>query len=273
MSQFKTARADRFPSLRASSNRARSEPFGGGGVINIPGGGVIPVGGGTTNLDIGVDATWEADLWGRVRDAAKSSQLNASASAADLAAMRLLIASQVTQAWFDILEAQLLVDLSARDVETQAGALRLTERRFDGGVASASDVRLARSAVSNAKALEATRKQSQSALTRGLEIMLRRYPAGELEAGDTLPDLPPLAGAAAPGYILMRRPDVLAQERRMHAAGLDVDVARKNLLPRLTLSANLDSSGASFGDILSVQNIIGNIAGGLTHPIFQKGAL
>ena len=57
LAQFKNARADRFPSLRATTNRSRSEPFGGGGVINIPGGGVIPVGGGTTNLDIGVDAT------------------------------------------------------------------------------------------------------------------------------------------------------------------------------------------------------------------------
>ena len=273
LAQFKTARADRFPTLRATSNRSRSEPFGSGGVVNIPGGGVIPVGGGTTNLDIGVDSTWEADVWGRVRDASKSSELNASASAADLAAMRLLIASQVTQAWFNILEAQQLVDLSARDVETQSGALRLTERRFDGGVASASDVRLARSTVSNAKALEATRKQNQAALTRGLEIMLRRYPAGELESAQSLPEVPQLGGVAAPGYILTRRPDVLAQERRMHAAGLDVDVARKNLLPRITINSNLDSSGSAFSDIFSIQNIIGNVAAGITYPLFQNGAL
>ena len=134
-------------------------------------------------------------------------------------------------------------------------------------------MRLARSTVSNAKALEATRKQNKAALTRGLEIMLRRYPAGELEGAQNLPELPPLAGTATPAYILTRRPDVLAQERRMHAAGLDVDVARKNLLPRITLNANLDSSGNEFNEILSIQNIIANIAGGITYPLFQSGAL
>ena len=273
LAQFKRARSDRFPSISANSRSARSEPFGGGGSINIPGGGVIPVGGGTTNLNAGVDLTWEADVWGRVRDASKSSEYNASAVAADYAAMRLLIASRVTQAWFDIVEAGLLVELSARDVQTLDRALRLTERRFDGGVASASDVRLARSAVSNAQALEASRKQNQASLIRGLEILLRRYPEGALALTQDLPALPPLAGAASPGYILTRRPDVLAAERRMHAAGLDVDVARKNLLPRITITSGLDSSGTQISEILDIQNIISNFAGGLTYPIFQKGAL
>jgi len=273
LAQFKIARANRFPSISANSSSARSEPFGGGGSINIPGGGVIPVGGGTTNLNASTNLSWEADVWGRVRDASKSSEYSAHATRADLAGMRLLIASRVTQAWFDILEAGLLVDLSARDVQTLERSLRLTERRFDGGVASASDVRLARSAVFNAKALEASRKQSQASLTRGLEILLRRYPDAALAAARELPELPPLAGAASPGYILTRRPDVLAQERRMHAAGLDVDVARKNMLPRITITGGLDSSGSQINDILSIQNVIGNFAGGLTYPIFQKGAL
>lgn len=273
LTQLKNAQSGRLPSVTARGRGARSEPFGGGGVINIPGGGQIPVGGGTTNLSLGLDATWEPDLWGRIRDTVDASEETASASAADLAGARLLIAQRVSQTWFDIVEARLLVELSARDVETLDRALRLTQRRFEGGVAESSDVRLARSAVANAQALEATRKQRLSSLTRSLEILLRRYPADAIEAAADLPNLAPLTGAAQPGYILTRRPDLLASERRMRAAGLNVDVARKNLLPRLSLSAGLDSSGSGLSDIIRIDNIISNFAGNLSQPIFQAGAL
>jgi len=273
LTQLKNTQAGRGPTISARSRVARSEPFGGGGVVNIPGGGQIPVGGGTTNLSTGLDATWEPDVWGRIRDTINASEETASASAADLAGARLLIAQRVSQTWFDIIEARLLVELSARDVETQDRALQLTQRRFEGGVTESSDVRLARSSVANAKALEATRKQRLSSLTRSLEILLRRYPADALEAAADLPRLPDLSGAAAPGYILVRRPDLLASERRMRAAGLNVDVARKNLLPRLSLSAGLDSSGSGLSEIFRIDNIISNFAGNLSQPIFQGGAL
>lgn len=273
LTQLKNTQAGRLPTLSARSRAARSEPFGGGGVINIPGGGQIPVGGGTTNLSVGLDASWEPDVWGRIRDTIGASEESASASAADLAGARLLIAQRVSQTWFDIIEARLLLELSARDVETQDRALRLTQRRFEGGVTGSSDVRLARSAVANARALATTREQRLSSLTRGLEILLRRYPANALEASPDLPSLPRLSGAGAPAYLLTRRPDLLASERRMRAAGLNVDVARKNLLPRLSLSSGLDSSGSGLSDIFSISNIISNLAGNLSQPIFQGGAL
>jgi len=273
LAQLKNTQSGRLPTISGRSRAARSEPFGGGGVVNIPGGGQIPVGGGTTNLSLGLDASWEPDLWGRIRDSIDAGEETAAASAADLAGARLLIAQRVSQTWFDIIEARLLVELSDREVETQERALRLTQRRFEGGVAESSDVRLARSAVANAQAIAASRKQSLSSLTRTLETLLRRYPSDAIEAAADLPSLPPLSGAAAPGYILTKRPDLLASERRMRAAGLNVDVARKNLLPRLSLSAGLDSSGSGLSDIFRIDNIISNFAGNLTQPIFQAGAL
>ncbi|MEP6342287.1 MAG: efflux transporter outer membrane subunit [Maricaulaceae bacterium] len=273
LAQLKGAQADRLPTLNGGVNVSRSEPFGGGGVVTIPGGGQVSVGGGTTNLGLGLNASWEADVWGRIRDSVSSSELSASASSADVAATKLLIASRVSQTWFNIIEAKLLVDLSARDIQTLEGALRLTERRFQGGVTSSSDVRLARSSVANAKALEASRKQSLASQTRALEILLRRYPEGAIASTADLPTLPALSGAAQPGYILKRRPDLLAAERRMHAAGLNVDVARKNLYPRLSLSPTLNSSGSSLSTIFDVNNVIGNLAGNISQPIFQGGAL
>ena len=228
---------------------------------------------GASSFGLGVNASWEADVWGRVRDQADAGKLDAAASQADLAGVRLAIAAQVTQTWFNLIEAKLLQRLTESDVETQARALRLTERRFDGGVAESSDVRLARSAVASAEALLALRKQTVSATERSLEILLRRYPAEALTAPDDLPPLPGLSGVGTPANMLVRRPDLLAADRRLQSAGLDVDVARKALLPSLNISGGVNGDGSSLENLFDVDSLVASLLGSLTQPIFQGGRL
>jgi len=121
MQRAKIAKADKLPSVNASGSYSRTE-------TNLPF--QTP-----TNIDFGVTATWEADLWGRIRDGVNVSNFDLGATQADYAGARLSIAGQVTQSWFDLIEARLLTELSERDVETQERALRLTQRRFEGGAA------------------------------------------------------------------------------------------------------------------------------------------
>lgn len=227
----------------------------------------------TTSLSFGVNASWEADVWGRLRDGVDASKLDAAASQADYAATRLSVAGQVAQTWFDLIEARLLSELSVRDVETQERALRLTTRRFEGGVTGSSDVRLARSSLANAQALQAARHQRESALARNLEVLLRRYPAEAIQSADDLPVLPPLTGVDSPEDVLRRRPDILAAERRMRAAGLQVDVARKALLPSLNLSGGLNAGGSSLGNLFDIDALVASLTAGITQPIFQGGRL
>jgi len=252
--------ADLLPSINGSSRVSRTENLGNSF-------------GDRTGLGLGVNASWEADVWGRIRDQIGSDELNAAASNADLAGTRLSIAGQVAQNWFDLIEARLLAELSVRDVETQERALRLTTRRFEGGVTGSSDVRLARSQLANSQALQASRRQAVSSLARRLEVLLRRYPADEIQAAADLPVLPRLTGAGGPGDVLRKRPDLLAAERRMQAAGLDVDIARKNLLPRLSFDGGLNDNSASLKNLFDLDSLIADIAAGLTQPIFQGGRL
>ena len=253
------SRADRLPNVTTSSRVTRTEsslPF------QTP-----------NNLSSGVSAAWEADLWGRISDQVKISELNLEATNADYAGARLSIAGQVTQGWFDIIEARLLTELSDRDVETLERSLRLTQRRFEGGVVGSSDVRLARSSLADAKALKATREQRLSALTRNLEVLLRRYPSEELEAARDLPVLPPLSGAGTPGYVLRKRPDLLAAESRMKAQGYQIDIARKGLLPRLNLTANGNLSSTEFSEFFDIDSLAMQLIAGVTGPIYQGGRI
>jgi len=229
--------------------------------------------GGNTGITAGLSASWEYDLWGRIRDGVDASELEVRASDADYAGVRLAIAARVTQNWFDLIEARLLTELSAREVETQERALRLTTRRFEGGVTGSSDVRLARSSLANAQALQATRQQILSSLSRSLEVLLREYPDESLTAAADLPTLPRLSGAGTPAYVLRHRPDLLAAEDRMRAAGLQVDVARKALLPSLTLSGSLDDNGTALNNVFDVDSLVARLAANLTAPIFQGGRL
>ena len=252
--------ADLLPSVTGSVDAGRSER----GDSSLPD---------STSLGFGVNASWEIDLWGRVRDGVKASELDAAALQADFAAARLSVAGQVSQTWFDFIEARLLAELSVRDVETQERALRLTTRRFEGGVTGSSDVRLARSSLANAQALQATRLQRQASLARTLEVLLRRYPAQEIEAASDLPVLPELTGAGSPQDVLRLRPDIIAAERRMDSAGLRVDVARKALLPRLSLDGGLNASAGGLNKLFDIDALVGSIGAGLTQPIFQAGRL
>ncbi len=264
LSRIQTSRAGLLPSLNFSGSASRSA----GGTNAI--GQSNP---GFESYSLSLGASWEADLFGRVRDQVNSAELGAAASSADVAATRLSIAGQVSQGWFNIIQADLLVDLSNRDIETQERALRLTQRRFENGIAGASDVRLARSSVANAEALLALRLQNRDALIRSLKTLLRDYPDAEMEIPSDLPLLPVLEGVSTPSYVLQRRPDVLAAERRIAAAGLDVDAARKALYPSLTFTGSLGENTATVSDLFDLTDFASRIAANIAAPIFDGGRI
>ncbi len=226
-----------------------------------------------TAINIGLSASWEPDLWGRISDNIGVSELESEATASDIAGARLSITGQVAQTWFSLIEARLLADLSERDIETQERALRLTQRRFESGVSGSSDVRLARSSFAQAEALQASRKQRLSALSRQLEVLLTRYPASAIEAAVDLPELPSLTGVGAPTYILSQRPDLISAEQRLASQGIQIDLARKALLPSLSLSGSTSAAGGGLSSFFDVDALVANIASNLTAPIFQGGRL
>ncbi len=225
------------------------------------------------NFSLGGSVSWEIDIWGRLTDETRASYRDARASMADLAAAQLSIAARVAQSWFALIEARQQRELAERDVEARESNLRVTERRYERGVASSLDVRLSRSALGTSRANLALRQRLELEASRALEVLLGRYPAAELQAAEALPEVPALQGAGAPGELLARRPDLIAAEARMEASGLRARAARKQLLPAITLSSQAGTSGPNLGDLIDPQRLAGNVAGGLFQPLFQGGRL
>jgi NodT family efflux transporter outer membrane factor (OMF) lipoprotein len=220
-----------------------------------------------------VVANWEVDLWGRLTARTLAADLSADAAEEDLNGARLSVAGQSAQAWVDVIEAQQLLALAQEDLETRERALDLTQRRYDAGIATSLSLRTARSQVASARAFEAQAQDALLISSRRLQELMGRYPDGTLRADGALPELQPIAAAGAPADLLERRPDVLASENRMRAAGFRIHEARAALLPRLTLTGTAGNSGTALNQIDDSANMISNIVAGITMPIFNGGAL
>ena len=228
----------------------------------------------TTTWSGGLNVSWEADLWGRLRAGRAAATAGLEAAAAELAAARLSLAGQTAKAWFGLLEASLQTRL-ARDT---AASRRLTReqiaRRYAAGLRGALDLRLARAAEGAAEALLAQRLRQRDAAARRLDLLLSRYPDGRSQTTDAaLPAPPPPAPAGLPSELVRRRPDLVAVERRLAAAGLRVSQARAALYPSLRLTGSGGRSSDELDDLLDSDFSVWSLAGGLLQPIFQGGRL
>jgi multidrug efflux system outer membrane protein len=243
-------------------------------------------GGGTSNYNpitdsrtdnstfgVGLDFSWEIDLWGRLRAGINAAEADLIASEADLASARLALAAQTASAWFDLNEALAQERVAVQTFEARTRALELTERRFSRGLANALDVRTARTTQASAEASIAGRRQASGNASRRLEILLGRYPSAELDALAELPSLDPLSAAASPVLLLSRRPDIAAAEARVTAAGLRAEQARLAMLPGLRLTGSASTTETDLADALDPTRIAARLIAGLTAPIFNGGSL
>ncbi|MFC4725477.1 efflux transporter outer membrane subunit [Glycocaulis abyssi] len=221
----------------------------------------------------GLDVSWQADVWGRISNQARASALSAEAAEADYAGAELSIAASVARGWFALTEARLQRELSERDVDTRQRQLDIVERRFVRGVVRSSDVRTARSALASSRATLALRQRAEREAARSLQTLLGAYPDGDVAPGTALPMLAPLASPGTPGALISRRPDIVAAEFRLAAAGFSAEAARKALYPSLSLTASYSGQTSEFSDLFSASTLVESLTASLTAPIFRAGAL
>ena len=276
------------PSIRSQfyavqATRAQARSVYGRTLPNVSG---SASGGGTSNyipsiddrvddstFGVGLDLSWEIDLWGRLRAGINAAEADLIASEADLASARLSLSAQTASAWFDLNEALAQERVAVQTFDARTRALELTERRLSRGLASALDVRTARTTQASAEADIAGRRQARLNAVRRLEILLGRYPAAEIEADALLPELPAIGSAGNPTLLLTRRPDIAAAEARVTAAGLRAEQARLAMLPSLRLTGSVSNTETDISDALDPTRVAARLVASLTAPIFNGGAL
>jgi NodT family efflux transporter outer membrane factor (OMF) lipoprotein len=218
------------------------------------------------------NASWEMDLWGRVRYGRSATQFQSAATMADYAYANLSLAALVAKSWFMATEGVLQQRLAEEAVASAEHLVELVSVRRRVGAASEQEVVIARADLATFQDMLAQVRLANGNARRALEVLAGRYPSAELSVREELPALPVSPGAGVPSELLERRPDVIAAERRVAAAFHRVGEAKAALLPQITLTGSL---GTVTSDLFVLQGdeTIASLGVGLFAPLYRGGAL
>ena len=226
----------------------------------------------THSGSVGLNVSWAPDLWGKLGDAARAQGASVQASQADLAAARLSAQGSLAQAWFALREADAEMALMDDIITGYERSAKITQNRYDAGIAARTDALQAQSTLENARASRVALQRSRALSEHAIALLVGRAPADfSLPVApwiDTVPAIP----AGVPAELLLRRPDVAATERAVAAANARIGVARSAYFPQLTLSGGIGSSGSNLLDAISAPKMLWSLGVALAQVVFDAGA-
>ena len=270
-----SARAAFYPTVSASAGVNRAGQGGGSSTLstsdgfNVSGANAASI---SKSYDMSLNVGWELDVWGKLRRSLESSTAQYEASAADLAAMRLSLQSQLVQSYLQLRVLDEQTRLLEATVTAYERSLKLTENQYRAGIVAKSDVSQARTQLYSTRA-QAIDLQWQRAQLEHAIAVLTGVPPSELSIAPStrlpaLPDIP----LAMPSQLLERRPDIASAERQMIAANAEIGVAEAAWYPDLSLSASGGYNGSSYSDWISLPNRVWSIGPQLAGTLFDGGA-
>ncbi len=299
--QRSIASADQFPTMNGNTSYTREKAsnrgvFGalGGGTTSSNGagqgtaangaGGSFGAGGINTPSGIppfdlfqyGFDASWEVDLWGRVRRSIESANSNVIASAESRRDALVSVLAEVARDYIQLRGTQRTIEITQNNLNTAQQALKLAQDRAAGGLGTDLDVANAAEQVANATAQLPQLDQQESEGINRLSYLLGETPgalASELQTHKPIPPVPPAVPIGLPSELARRRPDIREAEAQLHAATADIGVAVASFYPSITLSGSLGIQALQFKDLATWDARQYAFGPSLTLPIFQGGRL
>ncbi|WP_224077816.1 efflux transporter outer membrane subunit [Cupriavidus laharis] len=216
-------------------------------------------------------ATWELDVWGRVRRQVESSEASAQASQADLASTLLSTQATLAQSYFLLRIADAQKALLDRTVADYAKSLQLVQNQYKAGTAQRSDVLQSESQLKSAQAQQLDIQITRAQLEHAIAVLVGKPPS-ELTLGQAdFATTPPRVPVAVPSQLLERRPDIGAAERRMAAANAQIGVAQAAYYPTLSLSASGGLTASTLARWMSLPDRIWSLGAGLAGTLFDGG--
>lgn len=265
------ARSAFFPTVTGNASATRAGGRGGAG--NTSNSGVDGGGGrGPANLyNLSLDATWELDLWGRVRRNVESSEAAAQASVADLGGATLSAQALLAQDYLLLRVQDADIDLLNTTAAAYEKSLQLTRNQYAAGVAGRSDVVLAETQLKSTQAQAINAGVQRAALEHAIAVLMGKPPAEFSIAPEALkrnfPDIPP----GMPSDLLERRPDIAAAERRAAAANAQIGVAEAAFFPTVTLSATGGFASTAVSNLFSAPARYWSVGAALAQTLFDAG--
>lgn len=276
------AEADRWPALGANAGYSRnrfSEKTAQGALFSSLG---SRPGSGPSfpnpydQFQFGFDASWEPDLFGRVRRSVEAAEADATSAVEERRDLLVSLQGEVAHAYLDLCGAQLKRVIAQDNLRTQREVLTLARQARRAGLASELDVTAAAAQVAASESQLPLLTREAAVDINRLSALLAREPDAlrtELETVHPLPPIPPAVPVGLPAELARRRPDIRAAEARLHAATARVGVAVASLYPRVMLSASFGTQAQHFPDLTDWAARFFTLGPSIELPIFQGGRL
>ena len=225
-----------------------------------------------------VNVSYELDLWGKLRGAAKAAQADLLATTAARETVRISLTASVVQSYYALIALDAQVDATRKALDLRQHDLRLQRVRSDAGLINDFSLRQLEAEVAAAQAQLPALESRRTSEELALGVLLGRSPRALLQdnvtrtAGNAAPAAPVIP-PNLPSSLLLRRPDVVTAEQRLIAANARIGVARATLFPSIGLTGYLGSESAALSNLFSGPAGIWQLGFGLAQPIFQGGRL
>ncbi len=222
-------------------------------------------------------ASWELDLWGKLRRSSEAARATLAASQYNRDAARLSLSAQVAQTYFQMRAFDAQLDIAKRTLDSRESSLQLRQKRFKGGMTSELDMRQAESEAASARATIPQLSKSLQQTETALAVLLGRTPRelleGKLQRGQAIDllNVPPSIPADLSSSLLERRPDLAAAEAQLIAANARIGVAKAAYFPSISLTGALGSQSLSMETLFSGATRTWSFVGNATAPIFNFG--
>jgi NodT family efflux transporter outer membrane factor (OMF) lipoprotein len=236
-----------------------------------------PTGDKTDNLyDYGATATWEADVWGRVRRLVESADASLEASVESYRDVLVILYSQVALAYTDVRTSQKRIGYTQGNIQTQRDALELVENRNKAGLASKLEVRQAELNLYRTEAFLPVLEARLTAAMNQLGVLLGESPNAlhaELSATKPVPAASGSIVVGIPGDLIRRRPDIRAAERTLASQTARIGVVTADLYPRFDIGGNFSIISTSTDDLGEWDNRNWTFGGIFTWNLFDGGRI
>ena len=266
------ARAGLFPTIGVSATGTRSGGPGGRATGATTGGTVTPLTHPVNEFELLGTASWDLDIWGKIRRTIESDVANAQASEADLAAARLSAQAALATDYIQLRVADEQKQLLDKTVEGYKRSLEITENQYHVGVVAKADVITAQTQLGGAQSQQIAIGVTRATLEHAIAVLIGKAPADFSLPAATLGATVPVIPTGVPSALLERRPDIAGAERRMAAANAQIGVAIAAYFPDLTLTGTYGFASNVVSGLVSAPNNFWSLGAAATDTLLDFGA-
>jgi NodT family efflux transporter outer membrane factor (OMF) lipoprotein len=226
----------------------------------------------TTQYSGSVGASWEIDIWGKIRREVESAKAGAEVSAADLAAAKLSLQAELATDYFQLRSEDELARLLNATVDAFSRSLQIAQNRYDVGVAAKTDVASAQAQLESTRAQAINVGVLRSQLEHAIAVLIGKPPADfAIAPAPGVVSVVPLTPPGLPSALLERRPDIAAAERQMAEANAQIGVAIAAYFPTISLSGSYGFTSTVLSTLFAPESLVWAVGPSLAETLFDGG--